>query len=222
MCEHDFDGVSGNFFRSIFLPRRLLVRIIQRCWRSADTLSQAFGASPFRPRSMVLYLVGRHPIRPNGAYSSRPGLNETLTFPLSATSMAPLGSEARKPGRYESRRTGKLRCQRGETPQDNHCDLALEYSGYAYLPGSNGARDLRRLGVIGERGIGLLRRLEERPGFPKLEEDEYPGEKLLSSAEDIWQNSSRSWESRTARISRGRSPSLAPSRQLSRLLRIMR
>src|SRR5918994_7970847 len=47
-----------------------------------------------------------------------------------------LGSEARKPGRYESRRTGKLRCQRGETPQDNHCDLALEYSGYAYLLGS--------------------------------------------------------------------------------------
>jgi hypothetical protein len=37
---------------------------------------------------MVLYLVGRHPIRPNGAYSSRPGLNETLTFPLSAASMA--------------------------------------------------------------------------------------------------------------------------------------
>jgi hypothetical protein len=47
-----------------------------------------------------------------------------------------LGSEARKPGRYESRRTGKLRCQRGETWQDNHRDRALEYSGYTYLPGS--------------------------------------------------------------------------------------
>src|SRR5918996_2516223 len=47
-----------------------------------------------------------------------------------------LGSEARKPGRYGSRRTEKLRCQRGGTPQDNHRDLALEYSGYAYLLGS--------------------------------------------------------------------------------------
>jgi hypothetical protein len=53
-----------------------------------------------------------------------------------------------------------------------YCDLALEYSGYAYLPGSNGARDLRRLGVIGERGRGLLRRLTDRPGFPQLECDE--------------------------------------------------
>jgi hypothetical protein len=64
---------------------------------------------------------------------------------------SPLGSEERKPGRYESRRTEKLRCQREETRQGNHCDLALEYSGYAYLPGCSGERDLRRLGVIGER-----------------------------------------------------------------------
>jgi hypothetical protein len=33
-------------------------------------------------------------------------------------------------------------------------------------------RDLRRLGVIGERGRDLLRRLKERPGFPKLKYDE--------------------------------------------------
>jgi hypothetical protein len=56
--------------------------------------------------------------------------------------------------------------------QDNHRDRALEHSGYAYLPGSNGERDLRRAAVIGERGRGLLRRLEERPGFPKLEYDD--------------------------------------------------
>jgi hypothetical protein len=74
--------------RHSFVFRRELGRMIQRWWRSADTPSRAFGASPFRPRSMVLYLVGRHPIRPNGAYSSRPGLNETLTFPLSPASMA--------------------------------------------------------------------------------------------------------------------------------------
>jgi hypothetical protein len=48
--------------------------------------------------------------------------------------------------------------------QDNHCDLGLEHSGYAYLPGSNGERDLRRLGVIGE-SRDLLRHFEERPGF---------------------------------------------------------
>jgi hypothetical protein len=43
----------------------------------APTLSRACGASPFRPRSMGLYLVGRHPIHSKGAYSSGPGLNET-------------------------------------------------------------------------------------------------------------------------------------------------
>jgi hypothetical protein len=29
---------------------------------------------------MGLYLVGHHPIRSEGAYSSRRGLNETVTF----------------------------------------------------------------------------------------------------------------------------------------------
>jgi hypothetical protein len=29
---------------------------------------------------MSLYLVGHHPIRSKGAYSSRPGLNQTVTF----------------------------------------------------------------------------------------------------------------------------------------------
>jgi hypothetical protein len=61
---------------------------IQRCWRSADTLSQAFGASPFRPRSMGLYLVGRHPIRSYAAYSSRPGPERNLNVSPSAASMA--------------------------------------------------------------------------------------------------------------------------------------
>jgi hypothetical protein len=37
---------------------------------------------------MGLYFVGRHPIRSKGAYCSGPGLNETLTFPLSAASLA--------------------------------------------------------------------------------------------------------------------------------------
>jgi hypothetical protein len=85
---------------------------------------------------------------------------------------SPLGSKKEKPGRYESRRTEKLRCQRGETWQDNHRDRALEYSGYAPTCRVVTVRDLRRLGVIGERGIGLLRRLEERSGFSKLNYDE--------------------------------------------------
>ena len=59
--------------------------------------------------------------------------------------------------------------------EGSHCDLALEYSGYVYLLGSNGERDLRRLGVIGERGRDLLRRLKERPGFPKLVTMNNPG-----------------------------------------------
>jgi hypothetical protein len=43
-------------------------------------MSQAFGASPFRLRSMGFYPVSHHPIRAKGAHSSRPALNETLTF----------------------------------------------------------------------------------------------------------------------------------------------
>jgi hypothetical protein len=57
-----------------------LIRIIHRCCTSTDTLFQAFGASPFRPRSIGLYLVGHHPFCSKGAYSSHQGLNETVTF----------------------------------------------------------------------------------------------------------------------------------------------
>jgi hypothetical protein len=89
--------MSASFLRAQpSLVRKALIRLSprtrpddsQRWWRSADTPSRAFGASPFRPRSIGLCLVGRHPIRSKGAYSSGPGLNETLTFPLSAASMA--------------------------------------------------------------------------------------------------------------------------------------
>ena len=94
------------------------------------------------------------------------GPERNVNVSLSAASMAhPSARRKEKPGRYESRRTETLRCQRAGTWQGSHCDLALEYSGYAYLPGSNGARDLRRLGVIGERGRDLLRRLKGRSGF---------------------------------------------------------
>src|SRR5918996_6425893 len=36
---------------------------------------------PFRPRSIGLYLVGRHPLRSNGGGSHGPGLNVTSTYP---------------------------------------------------------------------------------------------------------------------------------------------
>jgi phosphohistidine phosphatase SixA len=68
--------------------KRGTARIIQQCWRSADTLSQAFGASPFRPRSMDLYLVGHHPIRSNGAYFLPSGPERNLNVSLSPASMA--------------------------------------------------------------------------------------------------------------------------------------
>jgi hypothetical protein len=91
------------------------------------TLFRAFGTSPFRPRSMGLYLVGHSPIRSKGAYSCRRRLNESLTFRGARPPWArPSAHKREKPGRYESRRIDTLRCQRGGTWQVNHCDLALK------------------------------------------------------------------------------------------------
>jgi hypothetical protein len=54
----------------------------------------------------------------------------------------PLGSEKRKAGRYESRRTARYGVK-----EQGHCRIAtvterLKYSGYAYLAGRNGEGDL--------------------------------------------------------------------------------
>jgi hypothetical protein len=107
-----------------------------------DTLFQTFGASPFRPRLMSLYLVGHHPIRSKGAYSSRPDLNETVRFSERGLNGSPLGSEGEK--------------SRGDTnagaprpygiKEQGHCRLTtvtchFKDSGYATLPGSNGESD---------------------------------------------------------------------------------
>jgi hypothetical protein len=69
---------------------------------------------------------------------------------VSAASMArPLGSHREKPERYDSRRTDTVQSQSAGTLQDSHCDWRFKDSGYATLPGSDGARDLRRYRVIG-------------------------------------------------------------------------
>ena len=70
----------------------------------------------FRPRSIGLYLVGRHPLRSNGGGSHGPGLSVTSTSlcpqPLGLASRS--GSQEEKAGRYESRRTETQPCQRAE------------------------------------------------------------------------------------------------------------
>src|SRR5688572_23483388 len=69
---------------------------------------------------------------------------------LSAASMArPSARRREKPGRCESRRTETLRSQRAGTLQVGHRDWRFKDSGYATLPGSNGGKDLRTVGVIG-------------------------------------------------------------------------
>src|SRR5918996_3333044 len=72
---------------------------------------------PFRPRSIGLYLVGRHPTRSNGDGSHGPGLSVTSTSPCPAASRTRLSvslARREKPGRYESRRTETQPCQRAE------------------------------------------------------------------------------------------------------------
>ena len=123
---------------------------------------------PFRPRSIGLYLVGRHPIRSNGGGSHGPGLNVTSTSPcpqppgLASRS----GSQEGKPGRYESRRTETQPCQRAEmfglTP----------VTGQLIMQDTPTCRPeiVKEIAVgfvrLGEKATEVLRRLEERPGFP--------------------------------------------------------
>jgi hypothetical protein len=54
----------------------------------------------------------------------------------------------------------------------NASDRMLDDSGYAYLPARGDKRDLGRFRLIGGEGHEVLRRLEERPGFPSAKRDE--------------------------------------------------
>jgi hypothetical protein len=69
-----------------------------------------------RPRSIGLYLLGRHPIRSKGGGSHGPGLNVSSTFlcPQPPGLASRSRSQEGKPGRYESRRTETHPCQRAE------------------------------------------------------------------------------------------------------------
>ena len=122
---------------------------------------------PFRPRSIGLYLLGRHPIRSKGGGSHGPGLN------VSSTSLCPqppgLASLARRKGKAGAIRKPAQRNAPVSKSRDvriNASDRMLDHSGYAYLPARAGERDRRRFRVIGGEGHEVWRRLEERPGFP--------------------------------------------------------
>ena len=128
---------------------------------------------PFRPRSIGLYLVGRHPLRSKGGNCNGPGLNVTSTYPcpqppgLASRS----GSQEGKAGRYESRRTETQPCQRAEEVRINPSDWTLDNAGYATLPGRNSERDRGRFRAIGEEGHGRYC-AGLRSGFPGAQQHE--------------------------------------------------
>src|ERR687892_1189010 len=123
---------------------------------------------PFRPRSIGLYLVGRHPIRSNGGGSHGPGLSVTSTSLCRSLPGSPLGLARKKgkPGRYESRRTETQPCQRAErfglTPVTGHLimqdtptcrpEVVKEIAG--------------GFGRLGEKATEVLRGLRSGPAFP--------------------------------------------------------
>src|SRR5919106_5494058 len=72
---------------------------------------------PFRPRSIGLYLVGRHPIRSNGDGSHGPGLSVTSTSPCpQPPGLAFRSGSQGKPGRGDTKAGAPKRtpCQRAE------------------------------------------------------------------------------------------------------------
>ena len=56
----------------------------------------------------------------------------------------------------------------GLTPSDR----TLDNPGYAYLPARNSERDRGGFVRLGEKATEVLRRLEERPGFPGAQQHE--------------------------------------------------
>src|ERR687891_92606 len=129
---------------------------------------------PFRPRSIGLYLVGHHPIRSNGGDSHGPGLNVTSTSPcpqppgLASRS----GSQEGKPGRYESRRTETQPCQRAEEVRINPSDGCLIMQDTATCRPEVVKEIAGGFVRLGEKATEVLRRLEERPGFPGAQQHE--------------------------------------------------
>jgi hypothetical protein len=96
-------------------------------------------------------LNGPVPCRPppdplQGCLFLRSGPERKLNVSLSAAlNGSPLGSkEKEKPGRYESRRTEKIRCQRAGTFKVRHGDWRFEYSVYAYLGDGNVKRTYKK------------------------------------------------------------------------------
>jgi hypothetical protein len=106
--------------------------------------------SSLRGEPFPAALNGPLPCRPppdplQSCLSLTSGPERNRNVSLSAASMArPSARRREKPGRYESRRTEKIRSQRAGTWQVGHRDWRFKDSGYATLPGSNGKRDLRK------------------------------------------------------------------------------
>ena len=123
---------------------------------------------PFRPRSIGLYLVGRHPIGSNGGGSHGPGLN------VSSMSLCPqppgLGSRSgSQEGKARTIRKPAHRNAAVSKSRDiriNPSDRTVDNAGYAYLPARNSERDGGRFVRLGEKATEVLRRLEERPASP--------------------------------------------------------
>jgi hypothetical protein len=129
---------------------------------------------PFRPRSIGRYLVGRHPLRSKGGNCNGPGLNATSTSlcpqPLGLASRS--RSQEGKPGRYESRRTETQPCQRaasfGLTPVTGRLIIQDTPTCRPEIVKEIAGGFVR----LGEKATEVLRRLEERPGFPGAQQHE--------------------------------------------------
>jgi hypothetical protein len=133
-----------------------------------STNTVAFGASPFRPRSMGLYPVGHQPIRSKGAYSSRQGPERNRNVSLSAASVAPaprLGGLRGEKSRGDAKAGARdATVSKSRDMAGSHRDWRFKDSGYATLSGSNGER-LEESCVIAPERQRPLCRLEERSGF---------------------------------------------------------
>src|ERR671919_2518814 len=112
--------------------------------------------NPFRPRSIGLYLVGRHPIRSNGDGSHGPGLNVTSTSlcPQPPGLASRSGSQEGKAGAIRKPAHRNAPVSKSRDVRINPSDRTFDNPGYAYLPARNGERDRSRFRAIAGEGHG--------------------------------------------------------------------
>src|ERR671919_2682898 len=129
---------------------------------------------PFRPRSIGLYLVGRHPVRSNGGGSHGPGLNVTSTSlcPQPPGLSSRSGSQEGKPGDTKAGTPKRSRVKEqkrfGLTPVTGRLIMQDTPPCRPEIVKEIAGGFVR----LGEKATEVLRRLEERSGFPGAQQHE--------------------------------------------------